>query len=316
MGKGTALNIVITGGSGFIGKATMETARQLGHTVWSFDHTDGHDVLGKLSGLIGVDMGIGKIVALGSAPIADMSSEPSMRIPVPVKPDVVIHLAGVLGTDELFDDVERAIQVNVTGAARVLDWCVRHNAGYVAITMPPVFPSVYTATKLAADRLATAYHHAYGLPVAHVRAFNAYGPGQAFGPGHPQKIIPTFAVAGWRREPIPIWGDGEQIVDLIHANDVGRMLVYAAEGQKKDQIYDAGTCQAVTVREVAMRVLDMTGSTAGIKYLPMRRGETMSRALAAATGTGWTELSKRTTWHPQHRWERVEDTVRWYRRFS
>jgi UDP-glucose 4-epimerase len=228
----------------------------------------------------------------------------------------VIHLAGVLGTDELFDDVERAIQVNVTGAARVLDWCTRRNIGYVGITMPPVFPSVYTATKLAADRLATAYHHAYGLPVAHVRAFNAYGPGQAFGPGHPQKIIPTFAVAGWRNEPIPVWGDGEQIVDLVHAEDVGRMLVEAAMGPMDDRTYDAGTCVPVTVKEVAHRVLDMTGSTAGIKYLPMRRGETMSRALSAATGTGWTDLRRRTKWHPTHDWNRVEQAVRWYRRFS
>jgi UDP-glucose 4-epimerase len=294
VGKDTALNIAVTGGAGFLGRATIRTAQAHGHHAWSFDHHHGHDVLGDLDQLI-----------------YDGGSEHP-----PITPDVVIHLAGVLGTDELFDDVERAIQVNVTGAARVLDWCTRHSAGYVAITMPPVFPSVYTATKLAADRLATAYHHAYGLPVAHVRAFNAYGPGQAFGPGHPQKIIPTFAVAAWRNEPIPVWGDGEQIVDLIHADDVGRMLIEASVGPKKDQIYDAGTCHGVTVNEVAHRVLDMTGSHAGIKYLPMRRGETMSRTLSAATGTGWAELRNRTKWHPEHRWELVEDTVRWYRRFA
>jgi len=199
------LNIVVTGGVGFLGRATIHAAFAAGHEAWAFDHHLGHDVLGNLD---------------------QLSLSPSMH------PDVVIHLAGVLGTDELFDDIERAIQINVTGAARVLDWCHRNGAGYVGITMPPVFPSVYTATKLAADRLASAYHHAYQLPVSHVRAFNAYGPGQAHGPGHPRKIIPSFSVQGWRNEPLLIWGDGEQIVDLVHADDIGRMLVDADHGQR------------------------------------------------------------------------------------
>jgi UDP-glucose 4-epimerase len=224
-----------------------------------------------------------------------------------MRPDVVIHLAGVLGTDELFDDIERAIHVNVTGAARILDWCSRNGAGYVGITMPPVFPSVYTATKLAADRLASAYHHAYQLPVSHVRAYNAYGPGQAHGPGHPRKIIPSFAVQGWRGEALTIWGDGEQIVDLIHADDVGRMLVDAA-GHGDDVIFDAGTATPVTVNEVARRVNEITGNRSGIHHMPMRRGETNSRALSAATGTGWSKLD----WKPQLNWDRVADAVRWY----
>lgn len=309
------MNIVVTGGAGFIGRATIEAARARGHVAWSFDHQHGHDVLGDLTALCGMEID-GKVAPLGTWDAYELAQTSAMKIPVPVTPDVVIHLAGVLGTDELFDDVERAIQVNVTGAARVLDWCVRNSAAYVAITMPPVFPSVYTATKLAADRLATAYHHAYQLPVAHVRAFNAYGPGQAYGPGHPQKIIPTFAVTGWRNEPIPVWGDGSQLVDLIHSDDVAKMLVLAAEGPKDDLIYDAGTCHGVSVEEVAHRVIDMTGSTAGIKHLPMRRGETMGRTLAAATGTGWTTLRQQTTWHPKHDWNRVEQAVRWYRRYA
>lgn len=282
------MNIVVTGGAGFLGAATIRAARAVGHQAWAFDHRYNQDIMGDLSGL-----------ALRSTDLETPD----------VHPDAVIHLAGVLGTDELFDEVERAIEINVTGTARILEWCVRNNAAYVGITMPPVFPSVYTATKMAATRLATAYHHAYQLPVSHVRAYNAYGPGQAYGPGHPQKIIPTFAVAGWRGEPLPVWGDGEQIVDLVHAEDVGRMLVTATE-HGDDVIFDAGTCQPVTVKEVAMRVIDMTGSKAGIKYLPMRRGETMSRALAAAQGTGWSRLNG---WRPRLDWNRVEQTVRWYR---
>lgn len=280
------MKICVTGGHGFLGRATIAAASRAGHLAWSFDHSRGHDVLGDLSALH----------YTGSAPL---------------RPDVVIHLAGILGTDELFDEVERAIDVNVRGAARILGWCRANGAGYVGITMPPVFPSVYTATKLAADRLASAYHHAYGVPVSRVRAYNAYGPGQSFGPGHPQKIIPTFAVTAWRGEPIPVWGDGQQIVDLVHARDVGRMLVDAAS-HGDDAVFDGGTATPVTVNEVAHRVLDMTGSRAGIRHLPMRRGETDSRALSAAQGAGWARLD----WKPLLDWSEVEHTVRWYRRFA
>lgn len=276
------MKIAVTGGLGFLGRDVIRRAMTEGHTAWSFDRHDGNDILGPLHNLR----------------------------PQGLIPDVVIHLAGVLGTDELFDTPERAVEVNTIGSLRIIQWCEAHGAKYIGITMPQVFPSVYTATKIAATRLASAYHHSLGLEVAHVCAFNAYGPGQHHGPGHPQKIIPTFATEAWNNRPIPVWGDGEQTVDLVSSTDVARMLVDAAVVGGKDEIFDAGTGAGVTVNEVAMRILDMTGSTAGIEHLPMRRGETDDHALSAATGRGWELLE----WRPRLDWADVEETVKAYRR--
>lgn len=267
------MRIAVTGGGGFIGAATVAAAEAAGHDVWRFDRTDGHDILGDLSALRGAD--------------------------------VVIHLAGALGTAELFDEPEHAVDANVTGALRILRWCEHAGAGYVAITMPDVFPSVYTATKVCAERLAQAWRLFRGVPVSTVRAFNAYGPGQKHGPGHPQKILPTFATEAWAGRPIPIWGDGEQTVDLVHAEDVGRMLVDAA-GHGDGVVFDAGTGIPVTVNDLARLVLSVTGSTAGIRYLPMRAGEVASHI--AAAGDGWDRL----TWKPELDWGRVAEAVRWY----
>jgi UDP-glucose 4-epimerase len=271
------LKIAITGGNGFLGQAAIRAAEDAGHDVWSFDRADGDDILGSLDGLRDAD--------------------------------IVIHLAGMLGTSELFDAPEGAVHANVIGTLRILRWCHEHEARYVGITMPDVFPSVYTATKVCAGRLATAWHEAYGLPVAHVRAFNAYGPGQKWGPGHPQKILPTFARAAWENRPLPIWGDGTQTMDLVHAEDVGRMLIEAAQ-HGDDATFDAGTGQAVTVNELASFVLDVTGSTAGVEHLPMRPGETPTRIVAQ--GEGWDRLD----WKPAHEWSRVEAAVRWYQSAS
>lgn len=271
------MRIAVTGGSGFIGRATVEAAVAAGHVAWSFDRSHGDDVLGDLSGLKDAD--------------------------------AVLHLAGMLGTAELFDAPQEAVDVNVTGTLRILEWCRAHRAAYVGISMPPVFPSVYTATKTAAVRLASAYHHAYGIPVSHVRAFNAYGPGQAHGPGHPQKIIPTFASRAWAGQPIPVWGSGEQLVDLVDARDVAGMLVDALRVGGDDTTFDAGTGEAVTVNEVAHRVLDMTGSQAGIEYLPMRPGEV--ETAIRATGEGWDRLG----WRPTLNWDSVAAAVFAYRPF-
>jgi UDP-glucose 4-epimerase len=273
------MKIAVTGGSGFIGQYVMERAAADGHRAWAFDRSDGHDVLEDLSGLRGEDG----------------------------NPDAVIHLAGILGTSELFDVAEQALKINVIGSQRVIEWCRDHGARYVGISMHSRFPSIYNATKVASREVATAYHVAFGLPVSHVRAYNAYGPGQAYGTGHPQKILPTFARLAWEGKPIPVWGDGEQSVDLVHAQDVARMLLDACYFGGNNEVFDAGTGVPVTVNEVARFVLEITGSTAGIEYLPMRIGE--KPAEIKADGLGWSSLG----WKPELDWDKVADTVRWYK---
>lgn len=268
------MRIVVTGGSGFIGRATVLAAEAAGHEARSFDRSNGNDILGDLSSL------------------ADA--------------DAVIHLAGVLGTAELFDTAEDAVINNVVGSLRILEACEKYDARYVGITMPQVFPSVYTATKVCSTRLATAWNKFKGVPVSHVRAFNAYGPGQAHGPGHPQKIVPTFATEAWAGRPIPVWGDGEQTVDLIHTGDLARMLVDAVD-HGDDVTFDGGTGVPFTVNEVAQMVLSVTGSQAGIKYLPMRDGEEPTTIVA--TGEGWDRLD----WKPEHSDELFAYSVASYR---
>jgi len=276
MGKGTTLKtLAITGGNGFIGKATQEAAKASGH----WDHI--------------------KVLDRPNSIMFDLT---------PLKgADHVIHLAGMLGTSELFQDPYHAIDINIKGTLRILEWCVNNGASYTGITMPPVFPSIYTATKVAADRLASAWHYAYDLPVSKVRAFNAYGAGQKHGIMHPQKILPTFATEAWAGRPIPIWGNGEQMVDLVHVDDIGRALTKAAF-YGGDQTFDAGTGRAITVNELAEYVLDVTESKAGKKYLPMRKGE-LPGIKICAEGEGWNLLD----WKPEFTWTKIQEAIVWYK---
>lgn len=245
------MKIVITGSRGFIGAATVRAAEEAGHRVVHFDHADGFDIRSEVDVISRIGHGV----------------------------DRVIHLAGLLGTAELFATAHDAVEVNVTGALNIIDHCASLDIGFTAITMPPVFPSIYTATKICADRLATAYHHARGLRTSRVVAFNAYGAGQKHGPHHPQKIIPTFATEAWAGRPIPIWGDGEQTVDLIHVDDIGQLLVDATRFDN-DMVIEAGWGYPLTVNQVAEFVIDITGSRAGVQHLPMRDGEVPTKIVA------------------------------------
>ena len=259
------MNIVVTGSNGFIGRSTVEIARKFGHWVTEFDYKSGLDILNPkhLENVITKDV------------------------------HVVIHLAGLLGTSELLDDLDSAIAVNMTGTKNVLEATKEANAGFVGITMPDVWPSAYQATRIAGQRLAEAYNNAYGIPVTHIRAFNGYGVGQAHGPGHPQKIVPTFAYNSWTEIPIPIWGEGNQTVDLVHVDDIAMRLVLAANQIRSGdlgnrEVFDAGTGKQTTVLEVANMVNKITKTRNIIEYLPMRKGELPNTYLAAKDFGPWT----------------------------
>lgn len=270
--------VMVTGGNGFIGRAVCKRLVKEGYEPVVFDRDVG-DVRYYLD-----------LLRVGGFSVSH-----------------VIHLAGVLGTHELFDTPQLAVDVNITGSLNVLEYCRTTGATYTGITMPQVFPSLYTATKTATTAIATAYNHTHGVPVSHVRAFNAFGPGQAHGPGHPQKIIPTFAHNFWRGIPLPVWGDGNQTVDLIYTKDLARMLVDAIKFGD-DCTLDGGTGEAFTVNEVIELVQAVDPNRhLEVDYLPMRRGEVSTNIVAK--GEGWGRLD----WRPEFRFKDLRKTVEWYK---
>lgn len=270
------MKIAVTGSAGFIGTAVLRELADRGHETIGLDRRTGADIL--------------------SADIGDMM----------LGADGVIHLAGALGTAELFDQPRHGVEVNVVGTANVLAACAANDIAFVGITMPQVWDSLYQATKAGAMAIAKAYHVHRGVAVSHVRAFNVYGPHQAVGPGHPQKILPTFATRAWEGSDIPVWGSGSQVVDLVHVDDVARMLVSALNFGDLE-VFDAGTGTAMTVNEVAEVVVSETGGRSRVTHLPMRLGELPDTGVVAE-GLGWGQLG----WRPQADEGLLRETIRWY----
>lgn len=194
--------------------------------------------------------------------------------------DEVYHLAGKLGTSELDNNVVAGIEANVIGAVNVFEACLAANVPSVFYpSKPNVWLNAYSITKFASEQFAQLYMQTRGVRINSLRYFNAYGPNQATGPV--RKIIPVFACLASRGLPLEIFGDGEQVVDMIFAEDIGEITVDFMRSGYKGAPVDCGRGIGLTVNKVAADVNRHFGNKAGVQYLPMRRGETPCTTLVA-----------------------------------
>ena len=272
------MKILCTGSNGFIGKYVVREAVSRGHEIWGYDNVNGNNVLDRDN-------------LIARADVRDIQA--------------IIHLAGMLGTHELWDKREKAIDVNIKGALNVADAALFVDAKMVSIEQPHIWYNVYEATKFAARRMLTGLHYDQGLRVEFVTAHNAFGSGQHHGDGHPQKIVPTFATLAWGGEDIPIWGNGEQRVNLVYAGDLAKMLVDRAEEYVASPLhtYNAGSQQLMTVKDVASYVRDYAGQGSKIVHLPMRRGE-----------QDWVDYPEPDDSYPfALKFEDLDKTIDWYK---
>jgi UDP-glucose 4-epimerase len=118
-----------------------------------------------------------------------------------------------------------------------------------------------------------------GGRITTIRTFDAYGPRQTpsapFGPSRVRKIIPSFICRTLTDEPIEVYGDGSQTIDLIYATDIAKILVGAlveTDHEGPQEGIEAGSGVPITVLEIAEAVIEAIGK-GSIVHLPMRAGE-------------------------------------------
>lgn len=195
--------------------------------------------------------------------------------------DGVIHLAGLLGTSETINTPQASINTNIIGSLNVFDACRRFGVPCVNISVGNYWMNnTYSITKDTAERFAWMMNTERGSKIATVRALNAYGSGQKVFPV--RKLIPNLIVPVLMGRSMLVYGDGSQIMDMIHVTDVADVLVRAllvdhnqyehSDLSLTSPKFEAGTGRRTTVLEIAETVIDMLG-TGTIKHIPMRKGE-------------------------------------------
>ncbi len=247
------MKVLVTGGSGFIGSYVVRRLIDLAHEPTIFDQRARHRST--------VDTFLGdvrdQVAVLGAV----------------ASHDAVIHLAGVLGTQETIAEPLPAVETNIYGSINVFKACAQYERPCVFIAVGNHWMNnSYSITKTTAERFAFMFNKELGTRISVVRALNAYGPGQKAAPV--RKIMPNLILPVLNGEPITIYGDGEQVMDMIYAADVADVLCRALFNDHGvyDRVFEAGTGRQTTVNEIAQVVIDSVGG-GEIRHVPMRPGE-------------------------------------------
>jgi len=246
------MKVLVTGGGGFIGGYVVEELLNKGHKPIVFDRQD------KNGRPDGTEFFLG-----------DITDDVSVTEGI-AHADAWIHLAGVLGTQETIKNPNPAAYTNILGGLNVFKAAAQYKVPGVNIAVGNYWMNnTYSITKSTMERFAKMFNTEQGTSITIVRALNAYGPRQVAAPPHGpskvKKIMPAFVNAALDGDPIQIYGDGNQIMDMIYVGDVAQVLVAAldytlehgpVDGQVKD-IFEAGSGDRTTVNQIAETVWDV-----------------------------------------------------------
>ncbi len=240
--------VAVTGSAGFIGSAVVRELTRRKLQVIPFDHP--HDV----------------------------RAAKELRNHI-VSADGVIHLAGALGTSEIFGNEYAAAETNILGAINVFDVASDLDIPVVQIgTGHKGQPNPYAITKACAEDLGLARAQYCEAKISVVRAYHVYGPGQKaippWGKAKVRKMVPTFISQALAGVPLEVYGSGEQLIDLVFVDDVAAVLVDALE-PPYGQLLEAGTGKPTSVRHAACDIIDACGGEVGwpLHLCRMRPGE-------------------------------------------
>ena len=258
------MKVLVTGGTGFIGQYVCEELERKEYDVIKFDrHKRLDDDTSHL------DLFLGDV-------IDDVDVTEAFA-----HADAFVHLAAVLGTQETIFNPRPAAKSNLLGGLNVLEAAAQYKLPGVYIGVGNHWMNnTYSITKTMIERFIDMFNNDRGTTINIVRAMNAYGPRQVpaapYGSAKVRKITPSFICRALKGDDVEIYGDGEQISDMIYVTDVAKALVNSMEEAIKGYnipTVEIGPGVNNTVNEVAQTIIDLCNSSSKIVHLPMRPGE-------------------------------------------
>lgn len=330
------MNILVTGGCGFIGSNLVR--HLLTEADGSIDRVVNLDLLtyaGNPANL--ADLADREDYVFAHGDIGDTELVPRLLADHDI--DLVMNLAAESHVDRSIDSPEPFIQTNVTGTLRLLD-AARHHYDrrtgaardrfrFLHISTDEVYGSLgpddpaftettafapnspYAASKASADFLVRAYHHTFGLPTLTTNCSNNYGPYH-----FPEKLIPLIILNALEGKPLPIYGDGLNVRDWLYVVDHCRALWCVGTNGRPGETYNVGGQSERTnidiVRTIC-RLLDERRPRTGdgyeslIEFVKDRPGHDQRYAV------NFTKLKTELGWTPTQTLETgLERTVDWY----
>lgn len=272
------MKILITGGAGFIGSHLAEALLERGDQVAVLDDLS----TGAVANVAGFREHPDFTLRIGScldrplvAELVDLA-------------DVTVHLAAAVGVRLIVERPVHTIETNVGATEVVLEAAARKGKKVLVASTSEVYgksPKVpfqeeddislgptnrsrwaYACSKALDEWLALAYLREKSLPVVIMRYFNTVGPRQT---GRYGMVLPTFVRQALAGEPITVFGDGEQSRCFGHVRDAVRSTMGLLDtAEAVGEVFNVGTSEEVTIRELAERVKEATGSDSEIQLIP------------------------------------------------
>jgi dTDP-glucose 4,6-dehydratase len=324
--------ILVTGGAGFIGSNFIY--QQVG--AYTIVNLDKLTYAGNLATLADLADQQNHIFVQGD--IGDRQLVPQLL--AQYQPQAILNFAAETHVDRSIDQPDEFIQTNVNGTFNLLNWAknywqqlapvAQQQFRFLHVSTDEVFGSLsatdpafsettpyapnspYSASKAASDHLVRAYFHTYGLPTLITNCSNNYGPYQ-----FPEKLIPLVirhAIAG---QPLPIYGDGQNIRDWLYVTDHCRALQLVLERGQPGETYNVGgnaERHNLWLVEQICRILDELQPDSPhvphrqlIKFVTDRPGHDRRYAINCQ------KLQQELGWQPQESIETgLRKTVQWY----
>jgi UDP-glucose 4-epimerase len=271
---------LVTGGAGFIGSHLSERLLEQGWEVYALD-----------------DLSTGSeanVLQFARNPYFHLAVEsvlhPAVVSELVHRCDVVFHLAAAVGVRLIVERPGHTLLTNVRGTENVLEYASRFEKPVLVASSSEVYGDhvaenlplaedarriygpttakrwAYADSKAMDEFLALARYEEDGLQSVIARLFNTVGPRQS---GQYGNVIPRFVQAALAGEPLEIHGDGSQTRCFCHVADTTRALAaLMEEPATRGQIYNVGSTESVTILELAERVLEITGSSSELVFVP------------------------------------------------
>lgn len=279
------MNILLTGGAGYIGSVTVLALLEAGHTITIVDN---------------LSHGNQDAVPDGVRFIEGNIAELDMLLPTPEHYDAVIHLAAFMAAGESMKVPEKYWQNNTVNTLSMLSTLRKRGikklvfASTAAVYGNPVAvpivedapknpTSTYGMTKLAMDMAITSESWAHGLAATSLRFFNVAGAYKTAGERHPEEthIIPLLLDAAAGRRQFTMYGDdyptedGTCIRDYIHVYDLARAMLLALDTMKPGEhtIYNLANGEGFSNKQVIDMVKKVTGKDFPVAVGPRREGD-------------------------------------------
>ena len=330
------MNILVTGGAGFIGSAVIRHI--INNTEYHVLNLDKLTYAGNQDSLVEIDQD--ERYSFAHVDICDAKSVRGVL--GEFQPDVIMHLAAESHVDRSIDGPSAFIETNIVGTYILLEeartyWQSLDDERKMSFRFHHVSTdevygdlvgtddlfteetsyepsSPYSATKASSDHLVRAWYRTYGLPVVITNCSNNYGPYH-----FPEKLIPHVILNALAGKTLPIYGKGDQIRDWLYVEDHARALVCVATQAKIGETYNIGGHNEKQNIEVVQELCELLEELHPekpegvehyrdlIKFVTDRPGHDRRYAIDAS------KIARELSWTPEETFDSgLRKTVKWF----